>query len=136
MLEPVTRGTPKAARTPGITGRAVPDAASHHPVGALLGPFRIDHFIVRVTPKPVLAPLLDITEHVIEPPGIGLFPTHRLNQVLRVPAIPADGIQVVVNDHIGAFVILPLGKAVVLPARQAYSHSASVGSLYLSVPSF
>ncbi|MGB9440481.1 MAG: hypothetical protein WCB15_21220, partial [Desulfobacterales bacterium] len=54
MLEPITRGTPKAARRPGITSRAVPNAASHHPVGALLGPFRIDHFIFRITPKPVL----------------------------------------------------------------------------------
>ena len=100
MLEPVMRGTPKAARTPSITGRAVPDAASHSSVGTLRGPVRIDHFIVRVGPKPVLAPLLDITVHVIEPPGIGLFSSYRLNHIIRVTTIPAYRIQVGVSATI------------------------------------
>ena len=97
MLEPVVWWTPETTGAATIARRAVPDAASHDPVGALLGPFRIDHFIVRITPKPVLAPLLDITVHVIEPPDIGLFPSYRLNHVIRVTTIPADGIQVIIT---------------------------------------
>ena len=93
MLKPVARWTSETACTAGVTSRAVPGAASHSPVGSLLGSFRIDHFIVRVRPKPVLAPLLDITVHVIESPRIGLFSSYRLNHIIRVTTIPTDRIQ-------------------------------------------
>ena len=97
MLEPVMWWTPETTGATAIARRAVPDAASHSPVGALLGSFRIDHFIVRVGPEPVLAPLLDITVHVIEPPGIGLFLSYGMNRIIRVTTIPADGIQVIIT---------------------------------------
>ena len=82
MLEPVVWWTPETTGAATIARRAIPDAASHSSVGALLGSYRIDDFIVRVGPKPVLAPLLDIAVHVIEPPGIGLFHCYRLDHII------------------------------------------------------
>ena len=100
MPEPVVRRAPEATGAAAIARRAVPDAASHHPIGTGRGPLRIGHFIVGIDAEPVLAPLLDIAMHVIETPGIGLFPGYRLNHIIRVATIPPYRIQIGVSATI------------------------------------
>ncbi len=82
MPEPAVRWTSEATGATTIARRTVPYAAPHNAIRSRRWPFRIGYFIVGIDAKPVLAPLLDITVHVIEPPGIGHFLSYRLNHII------------------------------------------------------
>jgi len=75
--------------------------------------------LVAVVPA-ILGPFPDIAVAIEQAPGIGTLFSHRLGSVLRVLAEPGIGIEVLFP--------VPERQGVWLPARAAYSHSASVGN--------
>src|SRR6202030_3658545 len=81
-----------------------------------------------VRPEPVGAPLPDVAVHVVQAPGVGGEAGHRrrLLAVRPLLAIVIDIIAIVISLIGGDRP--PKWNGVVVPARQAYSHSASVGS--------
>ena len=62
----------------------------------------------------ILAPFPDIAAHVVKPPRVRLLAPNRMGCLSRVVGIPGFVAQVWLS--------------LAMPARQAYSHSASDGS--------
>jgi hypothetical protein len=91
------------------------------PVGSTCG-------VGRVVTVPVGAPLPDVAVHFVKPPGVGRQGADR-HRLLPIQAFFATGVGIVavVVDLLGVM-LSPNEKGVVVPARQAYSHSASLGS--------
>ena len=106
-------------------GRMVEAASSIHAVSPLLRSRGIGlprRFVVGSV-VPVPAPFPDVPVHVEEPPGIGQLPAHRMCPLLvSFPEPRMDG-----RVRSGR---PRRNTALRLPARQAYSHSASVGRRY------
>src|SRR5262249_28584202 len=66
----------------------VPAAAPAHAIGTRRGPFGISHGPGRILALPVLHPLPDIAQHVVQSPGIGLLLAYGMRAMFRVGTIP------------------------------------------------
>jgi len=108
---------------PAELGVEVPAAAAYHAGWSALG-YQPRPAVDRRPIVPivivVLHPLPDIAVHIVKPPGIGAFASNPLccfTGIITIPGIFAKFAASSPNEY-----------SVVVPARQAYSHSASLGS--------
>ena len=120
---PVPRACTRPVRRPAVPRasyqpppRITRSAAPEGPSGSSTGDCPI---VVRVVPVP--APLPDVPVHVVQAEGIRPLLAHRMRLAVRVAARTR-------HTRPKAAASSPKLYRVVLPARQAYSHSASVGS--------
>src|SRR5262249_20042317 len=66
----------------------VPAAAPAHPIGTGCGPFGISDGPGRIPALPVLYPLPNVTQHVVQSPSIRLLLPYRMRAMLRIATIP------------------------------------------------
>jgi hypothetical protein len=83
--------TASGAAVPGV---AAPEAAAQHTVVVRRRTFGIRHNPMRITAIPITTPFIDITVHIMEPPGIRLFLTNRMSPTITVPIIPSHIIKI------------------------------------------
>ena len=75
---PFLRRAPVAARRSAVPGVEVPAAAPEHPVRARRRAGWIRRRTARILAVPILAPLPDVTVHVVQAPGIRLLLANRV----------------------------------------------------------
>ena len=119
------RGTPARTRreTPtGSTRRHPPNCRRGTPGAWPWRPRRIVPRRLRIVlpVEPVLAPFPHVAVHVVQAPGVRLLRPDRLRVAAAVALNQAYSPR--------SFASSPKLNSVIVPARQAYSHSASVGS--------